>query len=1235
MTVFLDLSGNEYIAQTNFKVTHGVNGELSISGEIISNDDVLHGIDRGWRLKFKDEYFYITYQKLQDEGRNTSVVFDAVHQFFWDFSKSPVYQKLSSTTSFRNCLEFIFKDSGYRYYVDQTIETASFTKENFGMKDRLSLFNELVSSAGVEFNVSGKVVSIYKEVGTNLSTVVRKKLNLNELSITRNIGELITCQRGFGKWKDENDHSKGRLEVEYESPLAKVYGRLEGQPVEDERYSIASSLLAVLKKNVDSSYSLSIELSMEDLTSAGYPNAQPHEGDYIMVVDEDRGFRERVRIISYTSSYDVRENLIDHQVTCNDIGAVKKQSAGYRSLVNQVKSTDANLANVQATANKALVSADGKSTNYYGTNFPVDVPNGTLKKGDLFYQQVGDKTIMHVWNGYEWVADPVVNELGALEEHVRTEFEKVSAELNQQELDHNQAVADLLAKAGAAESLAQEAKNIGNQAKTDAVNAINGALEAKQLAQAAGGQISQVQLAVDEANRQILQRVTKAEINPITQRLSSAEATILTQAGQIEQRLTSTQVESAITGKGYITSSALQPYALSTTVQNLVNETADSFSRTISETKALIPTSIGGRNLIRGSTEMVIGSGTWDSGTFRKSGIGTIKTINVSNSPVPNVTKGIEVEIASAVECGIAQDALFLPKGTYTFSVWVYGPTGANGRIDTFNGSGSKSKVFRLTGGWDKITVTNTSTVDETKTISYIYLQNSPGYPAKMHIVAPKLETGSIPSDYTPAIEDLTTVTAFNSTKDTVDSHTRTIGAVGTSGSILDNVSQVTQTAAGLVSRVSLITDAQNLVYDPTRYSKYVARNSTSNLQKANYSQYSAMRINHSGLTTDTYSGFKMPLRTSTFTAGEKLSIRAVIGIDALPDAGGQIKFEIKNQGTIVAYFWLQPTRTGNDQVFTATTTVNVSTATVDEYGLDVLINRNGNVNITQISIVRGERVPTSFVDSTTSQDLAISTQVSQLADSYAIKTLNAAGDVLSAVNVATGGVALQAGQNKLVVTPQTTFIQDGTIQSAMIASLDAGKIVTGTLDASKANVINLNASNIVSGTMTANRISGGTLTALNNTTNFNLQTGWFDMNAEAVGIRNLFPNYPIQYLIFGRGAINSKEASYTALMSNSKRAVGMNDGSAGIQIWNAMDNTTAVNLYGDEIVMMYNANDPKGIVFNNVNNTIGNIDNIYLSGYGNYNLVSLLNNIYENLRLLHNNKTTATGYNYTLFGPK
>lgn len=46
-------------------------------------------------------------------------------------------------------------------------------------------------------------------------------------------------------------------------------------------------------------------------------------------------------------------------------------------------------------------------------------------------------------------------------------------------------------------------------------------------------------------------------------------------------------------------------------------------------------------------------------------------------------------------------------------------------------------------------------------------------------------------------------ITTLHNVTDTVDSHTRTIGAVGTSGSILDNVSKVTQTANGLVTEVS------------------------------------------------------------------------------------------------------------------------------------------------------------------------------------------------------------------------------------------------------------------------------------------------------------------------------------------------------------------------------------------------------------------------------------------------
>ena len=60
-----------------------------------------------------------------------------------------------------------------------------------------------------------------------------------------------------------------------------------------------------------------------------------------------------------------------------------------------------------------------------------------------------------------------------------------------------------------------------------------------------------------------------------------------------------------------------------------------------------------------------------------------------------------------------------------------------------------------------------------------------------------------------------------------------------------------------------------------------------------------------------------------------------------------------------------------------------------------------------------------------------------------------------------------------------------------------------------------------------------------------------------------------------------------------------MDDGSAGIQIWNTNDNTTAVNLYGDEVAMMYNANDPKGIIFDNINNEIRNVETMRVGTIG------------------------------------
>lgn len=426
MITFLNEKDVEHGALASIKITNAVNGERSLSGEIESGDYVLSNIERGWRLRFDDEFYVVTYAKPVDEGTSTHVTFDAVHQFFWDFDKSSVHEQLNDGShTFVTYLDFIFKDSGYTYTIDPLLKVYAFEKQSFGYKSRLKLFNDIITSSGVEFQVNGKVVRILEKTGTDLSTVVRKNFNMNELGIEKNISDFVTYQKGFGAWVDENDHNKGRLTVEYTSPLASVYGKLEAEPLVDERYTKADSMTAALKENVDNSYSISITLDMEDLTRAGYDYTQPTAGDYIMAINETLGFKEKIRIVSFTSEYDITGQLVKHEVTCNDIGAVKKLSASYTLAKEQAQNASDSIAQAVETANKALVSADGKSTVYFGNEFPKDEPKGTLHKGDSLYLTVGDTTKMYYWTGADWEELPIVNDVEAFKEQIADELKDV------------------------------------------------------------------------------------------------------------------------------------------------------------------------------------------------------------------------------------------------------------------------------------------------------------------------------------------------------------------------------------------------------------------------------------------------------------------------------------------------------------------------------------------------------------------------------------------------------------------------------------------------------------------------------------------------------------------------------------------------------------------------------------------------------------------------------------------
>lgn len=334
MITFTDVEKNEYQAQCEIEKTDAVNGEKSLSGTIYFGQDVKANIAKGWTLSFLDEeYVVVTYTKNDKEN---TVAFSAVQSFFYKMSKTGFYEKWNGSHPFASYLDALFAGTGYTY--DNTASVAAFEKQDWGMSDRLSLFNDIIDQANVEFSVEGTVVHVVPAMGSDLSTIVRKKFNLDTAEIQTNNTSFATYGRGYGAYSKPDDTTSKRLEVEYKSPLYDYYypkfGAIEAVPVADERYTIADSLLTAVKEKVDKSWAISLTLNLVDLQSVGYKYAMAKPGDYITVIDENLNFSDKVRIIKVTSDYDIRGTRTKTEVECGSLSFAEQQKTSQSTLSN-------------------------------------------------------------------------------------------------------------------------------------------------------------------------------------------------------------------------------------------------------------------------------------------------------------------------------------------------------------------------------------------------------------------------------------------------------------------------------------------------------------------------------------------------------------------------------------------------------------------------------------------------------------------------------------------------------------------------------------------------------------------------------------------------------------------------------------------------------------------------------------------------------------------------------------
>nr|WP_316606779.1 hypothetical protein [Streptococcus pluranimalium] len=712
-------------------------------------------------------------------------------------------------------------------------------------------------------------------------------------------------------------------------------------------------------------------------------------------------------------------------------------------------------------------------------------------------------------------------------------------------------------------------------------------------------------------------------------KIIETETLVKQTAKGLESRLTATQVNQLIDTKGFATTS---------TVQNIVQNTADSFTQTISRVEGKIPTEIGGRNL-------------W----IKKDSYGYSAVEPLPSNHVTGQTECYRLGNGTALIFNIEPEFSSRLYGKVTFSAWVKyenvvqganawnvfncfkhvlyrknSQTGATSTVDY-----TTLKSFTGTSDWQKITVTydysQNKNYDQLKTQLRFYVEHATSGTA--WVTGIKVETGTIATDYSLAIEDAALDTQkFHEIQDTVDSHTRTIAEQGKS------ISQVVQTAQGLVTRVeNLKSGSRNYLLnskltttDLTGISETGLLDVTINIS-ADFWKHDDVYKNQKIRLSLYYQSSVAYSSSRTFPVYFRKSPWYQIGTITYPSGTTKLmKFEFT--------FGTMPLGFDATQIFIR---------------FDRSLDR-GRVHTIERAHLEISDMFSDWSPAPEDGDAAVqavSTQVSQLAGSWAVKNLTSNGAVLNQINLLADGTNRIDG--RLTHITGQTLIDNAVIKSAMIDKLKTANFESGSVTAAILASNSVTADKLVvdqalfnklmaneaylkqlfaksafitqvqSVTMSANQISGGSLRSLNGATEFNLQTGDITFMTNDSILKRVQTGYPTQFIRFVNDLSNTQS---TTVIGSSDYDENPNGATfTGIRMLNGRSGRSQLDINANDIYLRNSPASNIGFCIDSSGQVLMPIQEnrsskiyskeFYIDGYS---LSAILDRIFDNFRNLN-----------------
>lgn len=304
------------------------------------------------------------------------------------------------------------------------------------------------------------------------------------------------------------------------------------------------------------------------------------------------------------------------------------------------------------------------------------------------------------------------------------------------------------------------------------------------------------------------------------------------------------------------------------------------------------------------------------------------------------------------------------------------------------------------------------------------------------------------------------------------------------------------------------------------------------------------------------------------------------------------------------------------------------------------------DINITpgQISfgtgkVVNGKTIASFFVQNPESIEAITKLMriTGDLVVNGSITGQNLASKTITTANLAAGSVTTE------VLAADAVTAKNMRVDYALINKLTADDVLLNNLVAKQAFINKLSTIDF-----SATQIKGGILKSLNGNTSFDLSSGTLEFYTDDPAIRRVTGGFPNQFVKFATGVSGGRDVGVTIIGSNRWGSESSNDGGfVGIRAWNG-NGVDSIDVVGDTVRLASSAYentdgwdvitlpDRLEIDAHNANHRASSrvkVGDVWLwqdiSTYS--SLRDTINLIIDNLRLLHNNKTTEIGYSYTL----